>query len=202
MAKISVLEGRGMASNCYILESCGRYIVVDPSVPLSELYNQRIDLVGTLPQVVLLTHLHYDHIIGLDSYYDAGVEICISEEDGKFLSDPVYNCARFLGAGEYGFFGKYKTLSEGEKIIVGDEVLTVLKTPGHTLGSVCFVGEGFAFTGDTLFEGGGYGRYDLPGGDVSALRLSLMRILNLPEKTVIFPGHGTSSDIGRSKKYF
>ena len=202
MAKISVLEGRGMTSNCYILESGGQYIVVDPSVPLSELYNQRTDLAGTLPKMVLLTHLHYDHIIGLDSYYNAGVDIYISEEDGKYLSDPIYNCATFLGAGGYGFLGEYKTFGDGDKITVGDTTLRVLKTPGHTPGSVCFVGNSFAFTGDTLFEGGGYGRYDLPGGDVSALRLSLSRILNLPEKTVIYPGHGTSSDIGCSKKYF
>ena len=203
MVSIHILEPRfGMASNCYIAKSSDRYIIVDPSVSLDELYSQRNDLVGTVPNFVLLTHLHYDHIMGIESYSKAGVRIYISEEDGRHLQDPTYNCARFLGAGDFAFCGEYTPLQDGDHLSFGDESLVVMKTPGHTQGSVCFIGDGYAFTGDTIFEGGGYGRFDLPGGDASALRLSLMQILKLPDETVIYPGHGGSSDIGRSKKYF
>ena len=202
MARISVLDAYGFASNCYVVQSGGRYIVVDPSVGLEALYNQRPEFVGTLPECVLLTHVHYDHVEGVESYAAAGVKICISAEDGKYLCDPTYNCARFLGAGDWRFLGAYTPLYEGDVITFGDESLTVLKTPGHTLGSVCYLGDGYAFVGDTIFEGGGYGRFDLPGGDVSALRQSLLRILALPDDTILYPGHGGIDTVERSKKYF
>ena len=201
--RITLIDSQfGMASNCYLVESGKEYIIVDPSADIGEIYNRRIDLQGTKPKLVLLTHVHYDHIKCIDSYARAGVKIYVSHNEGKYLSDSHYNCARFLGAGDYSYSGEYEELCEGDKISFGDTTLTVLETPGHSLGSLCYLGDGVMFTGDTLFERGGYGRYDLPGGDVVALEASLRRLLDMPKETVIYPGHCGSSTIGQTKKYF
>jgi len=82
---------------------------------------------------------------------------------------------------------------------VGNETLKVLHTPGHTPGSVCLVGEKLVFTGDTLFAGG-IGRTDFPGGSMSAMRLSLKKIVSLPDCLLVYPGHGETSIVREEKR--
>ena len=80
----------------------------------------------------------------------------------------------------------------------------VLHTPGHTPGGVCLYlkQEGITFTGDTLFDGG-YGRTDLPGGDIMALEHSLQTLLaSLPSETRFYPGHGSDATIASAKEFF
>jgi hydroxyacylglutathione hydrolase len=77
--------------------------------------------------------------------------------------------------------------------------LRILHTPGHTRGSISLVGEKLVFTGDTLFAGG-IGRTDLPGGSDRDMRLSLEKLLRLPEHYTVYPGHGAASTIGEEKR--
>ena len=93
-------------------------------------------------------------------------------------------------------------MSEGQVITLGNEQLRVIETPGHTKGSICLIGEGFIFTGDTVFANGGYGRFDLPGGDPIALQKSLHRIANLNEELIIYSGHGEDSTVSEAAAYF
>jgi glyoxylase-like metal-dependent hydrolase (beta-lactamase superfamily II) len=89
---------------------------------------------------------------------------------------------------------------EGEQIHAGGLMFTVLETPGHTWGSVCYRCEDVIFTGDTLFAGA-CGRTDLPGGDGQWLRRSLARLAALEEDPTVYPGHGESSSLAREKRY-
>ncbi len=85
-----------------------------------------------------------------------------------------------------------RQLKEGEEIKVGSDSLRVLHTPGHTEDSICIMGDGFLFSGDTLFYQG-YGRTDLPGGDAEKMRETLQRLSEeIPSGTVVYPGHGPS----------
>lgn len=85
-----------------------------------------------------------------------------------------------------------KNLREGEKVKVGDGVLKVLHTPGHTEDSICLLGEKVLFSGDTLFYQG-YGRTDLPGGDERKMRETLKRLSReVSQGTTVYPGHGPS----------
>ena len=89
---------------------------------------------------------------------------------------------------------------EGEKIQVGGITLTVLHTPGHAAGHLCFYSaeEKVIFTGDLLFAGA-VGRYDFEDGDVGLLKESLRRIMELPEDTTIYSGHGPSTTVGQER---
>jgi glyoxylase-like metal-dependent hydrolase (beta-lactamase superfamily II) len=98
--------------------------------------------------------------------------------------------------------GKYSILNDADIVNFGEQSLVVLLTPGHTSGSICLMGEGFGFTGDTLFGSGGYGRYDLPTGNRNDLLLSLEKLLKYPDDFIIYSGHGASSTIKETKKYF
>jgi glyoxylase-like metal-dependent hydrolase (beta-lactamase superfamily II) len=90
-------------------------------------------------------------------------------------------------------------LEDGTLIEFGDESLKVMHTPGHTPGSICLLAERLVFTGDTLFAGG-IGRTDFPGGSDRDMRLSLQKLVRLPEHFLIYPGHGPSSIMGEEKR--
>ena len=93
-----------------------------------------------------------------------------------------------------------RLLQDGETIEIGKLSFTVLHTPGHTPGGICLLGDGVLFSGDTLFAGS-IGRTDLPGGDYGVLLRSLReRILTLPDETVVCPGHGQRTTIGRERQ--
>ena len=93
-------------------------------------------------------------------------------------------------------------LKEGNTIKIGKVVLTVLEIPGHSPGSIALVGDGFLFTGDLMFENGGIGRTDLPGGDEKALFESIKRVLSFPENYIVYPGHGKDFSIKEAKSWF
>lgn len=93
-------------------------------------------------------------------------------------------------------------LADGDKVHVGSITLSVLHTPGHSEGHVCFYSaeHHILFAGDLLMAGA-VGRYDLPDGDVSLLRKSLARIMLLPDHTEVFSGHGPATTIGRERAH-
>jgi glyoxylase-like metal-dependent hydrolase (beta-lactamase superfamily II) len=92
-------------------------------------------------------------------------------------------------------------LSEDDEIhLEGTDIaLTVMHTPGHTPGSICLLGEGVLFSGDTLFAGG-IGRVDLPGGDPQAMTASLKRLMELAPEIAVYPGHGETTTIGEEQE--
>jgi len=94
-----------------------------------------------------------------------------------------------------------KDLKEGDVIKIGNSTLSVIETPGHTPGSVCFYDEKnkILISGDTLFRGS-VGRTDLPGGDMNKLMNSLKKLMELPDETVVYSGHGPTTTIGEEKR--
>ena len=89
-----------------------------------------------------------------------------------------------------------RMLADGDELHLGDEIIRVISTPGHSQGSVCFLcNDEFLLTGDTLFADG-YGRYDLYGGDGEILFASLASLRTLPPSLPIYPGHGESTHLG------
>ena len=90
-------------------------------------------------------------------------------------------------------------ISDGSKLKLGEEIIKVIATPGHSLGGVCYYipESGFILTGDTLFQGS-IGRTDLPGGNQRQLIKSIKnKLMKLPADTVVYPGHGPATTIGR-----
>ena len=198
--KIERYGDTGMAANCYLLtdDKETAAVIVDPSVPYAELLSRRG---RDLPPItaVLLTHAHYDHMIAIEDWRQRA-PLALHRADAPALGNPYLNVYRMFGVQENGTSPADQLLEEGDVITVGAETLTVLHTPGHTPGSVCYAANGILLSGDTLFAGT-IGRTDLPGGQEEAMRHSLGRLFALDEDTMLYPGHGPQTSVAREKKY-
>lgn len=189
------------ASASYALV-CGKYFsVVDPSVDLCEALESTPELNGLTPKYVLLTHAHIDHFLCIDSYVEQGMEVILSFEDTDKLAYPDRNAAFLFPTAPRGYFGPFTSVAGGDVIDIGGDKLEVISLPGHTSGSVAYVGCGSAFVGDTVFAYG-YGRYDLYSGNGEQLFSSIKRVLSLPPETVVYPGHGDSSTVEKIRSNF
>ena len=193
----------GFASVSYLVtdDAGTAAVLVDPSVS----YARVLSRAQVLPPVsaLLLTHGHFDHMLTLAEWKEkTGAPICITEEDAPALRDATLNCSRLFFGRDDEYPEADRLLREGDVIAVGEETLTVWKTPGHTCGSCIFVGEGVMLTGDTMMADGAYGRYDLPGGSPSALYDSLLRIARAEGDYRIYPGHGRITTHEEEKNYY
>ena len=183
-------------SNCFLIDSNGEYAVIDPSVKFSDV-EKKIPDIGQKLKYILLTHCHFDHIYAINSWVKAcpDVPVIIGRGDGPGLSDPRLNCyLGFLGIAD-GYNGKYIPVNEGSCLKLADTVIRVIETPGHTAGGVSYRINDHLFVGDTLFEGGGYGRVDLPGGDFSLLEKSIIKIFTHEADGHVYCGHGLNTTL-------
>lgn len=177
----------GMLSTCcYIVydDASDTCVVIDPGAEperiLAACGGRRIE-------AILLTHGHFDHIGGVKALAADGAEIVIHRADASMLGSAELNASWLVG--EYITAPAVtRTVQEGEVITYGGVSFTVLHTPGHTPGSVCYQAGDRLFTGDTLFQFG-YGRTDLPGGSMNQLTASLRRLQPLARECEIYPGH-------------
>ena len=156
---------------------------------------------GLKPVKILLTHAHFDHVLGLQDVSQTWkLDAWLHPEDRSQLQSSAAWCAQ-LGLEFHTYTGQLHDLADGDQICFGHTVLKVLATPGHTQGSVCFLNEkdGVLFSGDTLFAGS-IGRTDHVGGDYDQLIDSLVRkLLPLDGDITVLPGHGGSTSIGHER---
>lgn len=188
--------------NCYILgcEKTGDAVVVDPGgnperiLPLVSRHKLKIIH-------IINTHGHFDHIGANGAMVEAtGAELLMHEADLPLLSRASVTAAAFgLQAEDSPQPARF--LTDGMIIPVGSLNIKVLHTPGHSPGGCCLHVEDTLITGDTLFADS-VGRTDLPGGSMETLIKSIReKLLTLPEKTLVYPGHGPSSSIGGEKAH-
>ncbi len=178
-----------LLTNCYLLFSKREAAVIDPGGEAKKILKE-VESSGKKLKYIILTHSHWDHtsaVLKIKDYNPpttsspslrerapkAEAEILIHEAEKDFLKIKMD-----------------KFLEEGDKIKIGDIILKVLHTPGHSKGSICLLGDNFIFTGDTLFKDG-YGRTDLPSGSQKDLEESLEKLLKFLKPGIkIYPGHG------------
>jgi len=159
------------------------------------------------PGLLVNTHGHADHIQGnalLKETWPA-MTLAIGEADAPMLAHPLKNMSPLMAAWVKSPEAD-RLLTGGDRVTVGGTALEVLETPGHSPGGISLYcpegpdGTGVVFTGDALFAGG-IGRTDLPGMSGETLLAAIHeRLLTLPEETVVYPGHGPPSTIGREKE--
>ena len=189
-----------LETNCYLVycQKTRECAVVDPGAEAQKIF--RIIYEKNLkPTVLINTHGHVDHVgANKDIKEKFNIPLYIHASDSPML-DKVQQSelSFFLGAKNSPSPDHF--LQDGDSVEVGKSFLQVIHTPGHSPGSVSFLGDGFLISGDTLFCGG-VGRTDFPGGSWEELRNSIKnKILNRPDETIILPGHGPSTTVEREK---
>lgn len=203
MAKIIRYDGHGIGSNCYLFSDDDQTasVVIDPSAAPESVAPFFGPILPTV-KAILLTHAHADHMFALKKWKEAtGAPILIGRFDRYAMKNPEANVASLLGLPTGDFGDADGNLEDGEEIAVGSEKLTVLHTPGHTAGSLCFLSSDAIFSGDTLFALGGVGRTDFFGGSEEALADSVSQLLALSSSLRVYPGHGPETTIGRERQY-
>lgn len=183
-------------SNCYLLSVGSHAAIVDPSADAATLISALRERGLTL-DMILLTHGHFDHTVSVDTLRDmTDAPLLIHEEDAEMLGDAHKNAFYTLFRMERTHRPADRRLRSGEVLKLGDEQIRVIHTPGHSLGSVCYLcNNEFLITGDTLFEDT-FGRYDLYGGSLQELAASLAAMRKLDQKLRIYPGHGAPAQLG------
>ena len=193
-----------ISTNCYIVtnEETKETVIVDPA-NLSKAMIGYIEEEELVIKAILLTHAHFDHIMGIDKVIDRYGEmpVYVEESDLELLHTPSMNESTVYTNG-YSYPGG-DVIHDGDVLHLIGEDFRVIHTPGHTKGSCCYYikEEGVLFSGDTLFCGS-VGRTDFPGGSSAEIVRSLHKLVDtLPEDTEVFPGHDASTTIGYEKRY-
>lgn len=197
--KVETLAVGPLEANCYLLSdgTDAPIVVVDPGASPDAI----LAAIGGRPvSEIVLTHRHFDHVGALPEIAEAtGAVVAASASEADAVVEPTGNMSTWI-AQPVTLPRPDRILAEGDIVRVGAGELTVLHTPGHTDGGICLFGEGVLISGDTLFAGG-WGRTDLPSGSDSALRATFAGVLAaLPDETVVYPGHGPSTSIGRERR--
>ena len=171
---------------CYLLWREGRAdcAVVDPGAEPERI---RDAAEGRRITDILLTHGHFDHIGGVAALKAEGARLIVHRLDAPLLSDPQRNASWMIRAAVTAPMAD-TLVRDGDRLTCAGIDFTVLHTPGHTPGSVCYQTEAGLFTGDTMFHTG-WGRTDLPGGSEAELQRSLARVRPLAQTMTIYPGH-------------
>ena len=191
-----------ISTNCYLAvnEETKQAVVVGPAACPGSLMI-RIEEEGLEITAILLTHGHFDHIMGLDGLlkeYD--VPVYVHEDDREIMTNPRLNLSSSYTSG-YTFDGA-EYIHGGETLRFAGYDFEVFHTPGHTPGCCCYYvkSEGVLFSGDTLFAGS-VGRSDFPGSSASELIRSVReKLLPLPDDTHVYPGHMGETMIGHERK--
>ncbi len=201
--RIETIHVGEMGTNCYLAwdEITNRGFLVDPGEQAEKIIRV-CSRYQVKPEAVLLTHGHFDHIMAakkIRQQYEIPVYAGIHEEE--LLADSQMNLSG-MWAVPYTMKAD-KLVNDNEVLTIAGMEITVLETPGHTSGGVCYYikKENVLFAGDTLFCEN-YGRTDFPGGSMFALLRSLRgKLFVLPEETDVYPGHGQATSIGYEKTH-
>ena len=179
--------------NCSILSRNDEAWIVDPGNE-GERIADLLAKKGLVPAAILLTHAHFDHIGAVNALQDAfpDLPVYLHPADMPMFAHPLNQLPP-----DYPAANPPRNVRDATTFAAA----TVIETPGHTPGGVCyfFPSEKLLLAGDTLFAGS-VGRTDLPGGDMATLMNSLARLTALPDDTLVIPGHGPRTTIADEKR--
>lgn len=196
---IRTVTGGPLDVNTYVVgpeggDSC---VIIDPGAEPERV----AEAVGNRrAAAVLLTHGHFDHMLYAKHWLDLGAKLYVHARDAQALRSPSLNLSQVVNT-TLVLPQADVELQDGDVVQEAGLELTVLHTPGHTPGGVCYLSGGTLFCGDTLFYRS-YGRLDLPGGDAQEMAASLARLMQLPAETVAYPGHGMKTKIAWERGNF
>lgn len=193
-----------VGTNCYIAanDRTKECVIIDPGACPAD-FIKHIKNTGLSVKAVLLTHGHFDHIMGLDGIRkEFAVPVYAFREERKLLEDAALNASATM-YGQAFTFSDAEYVCDDQELSIAGMKIHVIHTPGHTLGGCCyyFSPEKVLFSGDTLFRES-VGRTDLPTGSTSQLVRSVReKLFVLPDDTRVYPGHMEETTIGYEKRH-
>lgn len=204
---VKSIPGDFFASNCYIVasETTKRAMVIDPGVPVEWITEAAAEIDVSIALIVL-THVHRDHCVSLETIQKV-TQAPLAVFDAETLSTSPEPIQLPMGLIFVPFVLPIPPdilLKDGGTITVDDLHLSVLHTPGHSQDSMCLLGEGTLFSGDTLLRRriGINPPVFLPGQNAGQLKKSIQeKLMILPDDTVVYPGHGASTTIGEERRF-
>lgn len=201
MIDIKVITSSSIGTNMYLLtdKATGKQAIVDcPPIRTRQIDFLKENVPNGL-EYILLTHGHFDHILGLgDVLENFGGKTVIHAADADCLHDREKALCRWEPAKKLEYYADI-TVAEGDEITLGESVFKVLHTPGHTEGCVCYLYGDILFSGDTLFKET-CGRVDFPGGDARKMQASLSRLASLAQDLRVFPGHNEATTLAYERE--
>lgn len=199
--KIGRMVVGAVQTNCYFLQNTdtNEVLVIDPGDKGKKIYEELTGR-GLKIQAVLLTHGHFDHVMGVDEIRNlAGVSVYLGEHEEKLISNADLNVSAMFGTP---YTTKVDVLvKDGEVLELAGMKIKVIHTPGHTCGGVCYYleEEGILICGDTLFLES-VGRTDFPTSSSRELTESVHeKLFTLPDDVYVYPGHGPTTTIEHEK---
>jgi len=187
--------------NCFVV-ACQRTreaMVIDPGDDGPRIL-QLAESNGYQVKKIVNTHEHFDHISANQPVKEATGAVLMMHEADLPLLQNARNHAQAYGLTVSPSPDPDKFLNEGDVFSVGEHSFSIFHVPGHSPGSICLLSDGHLFVGDVLFAGS-IGRTDLPGGDFDALVEGVReKLFRLPAETIVHPGHGPDTTIGREKQ--
>ena len=196
------VEGPVDANNYLIIdEKSKEAVLIDCSSGRQEFINS-IKNSGIKLKYILLTHGHFDHILGVDKFKEVfGTDAYIAKEDIEQVELTPKFMPILAGIESVEIKSIHNYLKDGDIIKVGDIEIKAIATPGHTPGGMSYLIGDKLFSGDTLFHRS-IGRCDFPGGSLDTITKSIKeKLFTLPDNTEVFPGHGEKTTIAYEKKY-
>lgn len=168
-----------LQTNCYLLvdNNSNTCAIIDPGADYKKIKDY-IDRKKLKPLFIINTHGHTDHIMANEQF---NLPVYMHKDDAGFLFSPA------------------RILNDADKIKLGDLVIEVIHTPGHTPGGISLLCSEILFSGDTLFASG-VGRTDLPYSSETKLIDSINKLFKLPDNIKVYPGHGPETTIGKEKR--
>ncbi len=191
-----------IATNCYVVgsDTTRKAMVIDPGADsktiLKVLNSDNLTL-----SLIVVTHSHFDHTGAVKALQDAtGARFVVGAGADKSSPGAFIKLVAAMSGGSAKIPEPDLFLSDGDSVDIDDLHFKVLFTPGHSPDEISLYGHGVLFSGDTLFNAG-IGRTDFPGCSYEQLEHSIQtKLYTLPDDTVVYPGHGPATTIGREKR--
>jgi len=182
-----------LAVNCYIAQLEKINIIIDPGAEVDNIIYY-LDSQDLIPDFIINTHGHFDHIGAVPELIEKyKIPFYIDSADEKLIINPDKNGSSFFGENNLSL-KTYNLINEKDRQYFSKNGIDIIRTPGHSPGSITIRIGDCLFTGDLLFKES-IGRTDLAGGDVAQIKDSLLKIKNMDRDYLIYPGHGPATTL-------